>query len=388
MRSLPTLFTLLGSDLEPSRNAYVEIAKSVTNNPGQISNLIQDERKEETLLHLIAHSGRLARLFHCIRELQESPLNRAHGKRTVPARTLVSDAIASDIVIFFLELLPSVSGILEDAQVIELLVSGLENCLLSQSPSLQKLARALAENGKFLEQLASDESGGKILQRWVSFSITASQDANTLEIWTQKLVDLANSCKGNHGVYNEIRLWKTLVDLKKAFHAVQESMEQSSQLRAQQLAQAMPASSAHMIALDPHNKKSYIASGQKRPEAYVIKINENLHESIREFGFQIPRTHNELEQAICTLEGKATISILGSVARTYPCKLCNEALSLAAAGTNTKFAATSYKGLPLTERPVEPEIFGQPIGVWKVLLSVQAMKSLQDISRSGQYSPP
>ena len=388
MRSLPTLFTLLASELEPSRNDYVEIAKSVTNNPGQISDLIQDERKEETLLHLIAHSGRLARLFRCIRESQESPLNREYGKRTVLSRTLARDAIVSEIIIFFLELLPAVSGILEDAQVIELLISGLENCLLSQPPSLQKLARSLADNGNFLEQLASDESGGKILQRWVSFPITASQDAKTLEIWTQKLVDLANSCKGNHGIYNEMRLWKTLVDLKKAFHAVQESMEKNSQLRAQQLAQDMPVSSTHMIALNPHNKKSYITSGRKRPEAYIININENLHESIREFRLQIPRTRSELEQAIYTLEGKATISILGGVARTYPCKLCKEALSLAASRTNAKLAATSFKGLPPTVPTPEMDMFGQSIGVWKILLSVQALKSLQELSRSGQYSPP
>lgn len=387
MRSSPSLVSLLESELEPSRSAYLEIAKSIINDPGQISNLIQDDRKEETLLHLIAHSGRLAHLFRCVHDVQEIPLNRERGRRAMPPRTFVRDSIASEIVIFFLELLPMFSGILEDTQVIELLVSALENCLLSQSPSLQKLARALADNGNLLERLVSDDSSGEILQRWVSSPTIATQDSNTLEIWTQRLVDLVNSCTGKHGLHNEIQRWKTLVDLKNAFNAARQSMEKNSQLRAQQLAQDMPISSAHMIALDSDNKKSYIASGQKRSEAYPIEIDENLHGPIRKFGLQLPSTRSELEQAIRTLEGKTTISILSAVARTYPCKLCKEALSLVISGVNAEVAAISDKSLP-TLPPLEIDIFGKSIGIWKILLSVQAMKSLQSLSRSGKSSLP
>lgn len=385
MRSSPTLLTLLGSDVEPSRNDYIEIANSIANNPGQISNLIQDERKDETLLYLIGHSDRLARLFRCIRDFQELPPNREYGKRTIPARNLAKDAIASEIVVFCLELLPSVSGILEDVQVIELLVSALENCLLSQSPSLHKLAKVLAGNGSLLEQLASDNSGGEILQRWISLPITATQDADTLEKWARRLVDLAGSCKGNHGVYKEIQRWKTLLDIKKAFYAAQEDMEQDSQLRAQRLAQNLPVSSAHMIPLDPHIKKSNIASGRKGPEPYIIKIDENFHGPIREFELRIPSTRSELEQAICALEGRATISILDAVARTYPCKLCKEASSHVASGINAKVAAMidkSLTGVP----PLKIDIFGKSIGIWKILLSVQAIKSLQVLSRSGKLA--
>lgn len=382
MRSSQTLIARLGSDLEPSRNTYVEIAKHVTNDPSQISNLVQDERKEETLLYLIEHSGRLTRLFRCIHDRQEVPLNREHGKRTVPPRNLTKDAIASAILIFCLELLPSVSGILEDAQVIELLVSALENCLPAQSPSLQKLAKVLADNDGFLEQLASDDSGGEILRRWISLPVIATQDANTLETWARRLVDLASSCKGNHGIDHEIQRWKTLVELKKAFYAAQEDMEQDSKKRAQRLPQNLLVSSTHMITLDPHNKKSYIASGRKRPEAYIIKIDEVFHGPIREFGLHIPSTRGELQQAICTLEGTATISILDAVARTYPCRLCKEALSLVASGINANAASKTDKSLSAGQ-PLETDIFGKSIGIWKILLSHQAIKSLQGLSRSG-----
>ena len=382
MRSSQTLLARLGSDLEPSRNTYVEIAKNVTNDPSQISNLFQDERKEEMILYLMGHSGRLTRLFRCIRDCQEVPPNRGHGKRTIPPRILTKDAIVSAILDFCLGLLPSVSEILEDAQVIELLVSALENCLPAQSPSLQKLAKMLADNGSFLEQLASDGSGGEILRRWISLPVMTTQDAITLETWARRLVDLASSCQGNHGIDHDIQRWKTLVEVKKVFYAAQEDMEQDSQMRAQRLPQNLPVSSAHMIPLDPHNKKSYIASGRKRPEAYMIKIDENLHGSIREFGLRIPSTRGELEQAIRALEGEATISILNAVARTYPCNLCKEALSLKASGINANAAAIIDKSLPAAQ-PLETDIFGKSIGIWKILLSVQAIKSLQGLSRSG-----
>ena len=387
MRSSPTIFTLFESDFEPSRNAYVEIAHSIINDPRKISNIVQDDRKEETLLHLIAHSGRLAYLFRCTRDLQESSLNREASRRAVQPYTLANDHIASEIVILFLELLPSFAGILEDAQVIELLVAALENCLLSQSPSLRKLATALAVDENILEHLASDESSGEILQKWISLPIAATQDATTLEIWTQRLVDLVNLCTGKHGIRNEIQRWKTLVDLKKAFFSAQESIEQNSQLQAQQWAQAMPVSFAHMIALDPENKKSYIASGKERAESYIIKLNENLHGLIMELGLRIPSTRSELEQAIRTLEGEATISILRDVVSTFPCKLCKEALRLAHSRTNFNVAAASDKSLP-TVPPLELDIFGEPIGVWKIVLSVHAIKNLQSLSRSGKSSLP
>lgn len=384
MRSSLTLLTLFESGLEPSRNDYVEIAKSIINDPRQISNLAQDDRKEETLLHLIAHSGRLARLFHCIRDSQGLLPDRASSSRTAPRKGLVKTHISSEIVILFLELLPTFSGILENAQVIELLISALETCLLSPSPLLWKLARSLADNGNFLEHLASDESGGDILQRWVSLPVNAIQDAITLEIWTQRLVDLVNLCTSKHGIQNEIQRWEKLVVLKKAFHSVQESMEQKSRLRTQRLAQDLPVSSANMVALDPDNKKSYIASGQERTEAHVIQLDENLHGPIREFGLRIPSTRSELEQAICTLEGEVTISILRGIACTYPCKLCKEGLSLGTSRKNFKVAATRDKSLH-TVPPLEVDIFGNSIGVWKVTLSHQAIDSFQGLSRAGEF---
>lgn len=378
MRSSPTLYTLLESDLEPTRNDYADVARSTIDDPKQISNLVQDDKKEETLVHLIAHSGRLTYLFHCLCDSQKQLPDRRH--RT----TLIKDHITSEIVILFVELLPAFAGIIEDDQAIELLISALENCLLSQSPSLRKLARALADNGNLLEHLASDESGGETLHRWVTLPITAIQDATILGIWTQRLVDLVNLCPGQHGIHNEIQRWKTLVGLKSVLHDVQEKMEQKSQSRAQRSSHDIPVSSAHMIALGPDDKKSYIARGQEKTEA-MIQVDENFHEPIREFGLRIPSTRSELEQAISTLEGEATISILRAVTRTYPCKLCKEALRAAISRTNVTVAPTSDKSPP-TLPPVEVEIFGKPIGIWKVLLSVQARKSLQGLSRSGGSS--
>lgn len=385
MKSSLTLLSLFESELEPSRAVYNEIAKAVIKDPRQISSLVQDNTKEETLLHLITHSHRLARLFHRVHDIQEPPSNREHSSRTVPPRPPNRDYIASEIVTLFLELLPTFSGILEDAQVIELLVSALENCLLSQPPSLWKLASVLADYGNILERLASDDSSEEILYRWVSLPITLTQDAATLKVWTQRLVDLVDLCTGKHGIHNEIQRWKTLVGLKRALHSVQESMERKQQSRAQNLAQDMPVSSTPMIALDPDDKKSHIASGQKRPEAHIITLDENLHGPIREFGLQVPSSRSELEQAICTLEGEATISILRGIARTYPCKLCKEALSPAVSGTNLEVTITNDKSLPAVP-PLENDIFGKPIGVWKVLLSGQAFKSLQGLSHSGKCS--
>lgn len=382
-----TLNALLESKTDPSRATYNGLAKSILQDPHQLSYLVQDDAIEATLAFLIEHSNQLATLFHRVRAIHQglrSNLHPASGK--LPSEISAFDDLASEVVIFHLKLLPRVLGIIEAAQVVELLVSALLIGVLSEPPLLQKLATAVANCGDILERLASDESGGKVLREWVCSSIFATQDAFTMGIWTQRLLDLIDTCAGKHGLSYDIQRWKTLTGIKEDLQRAQDTIERKSRARTQGLATSTAVFPAHMIALDPNNKKAYLASGLNEPRADELLLDETLKASIQEFGLQVPSSRIELGQAICDIEEGTTIAILRKIVLSFPCRLCKETLDLAAPRTDLILTTVDEPKLSANV-PLEIDVFGTKVGDWKVLLSAPALKQYQEMGRSFRLKP-
>jgi len=396
MRGCLTLLGLLESEVEPSRNVYDETVNDIIRHPEHLSSLAQGDTKEKILLHLTTHSHRLAHLFHRLhtfQKLQPKPPIRRYPASVrdrafqyLPSEPAARDRIALETVTLLLEILPTFPGIIEIARVVELLVPALNVCFVSQPPTLRKLASVLAGYGNILEHLISDESGGETVCHWVCLPITVTQDAATLETWTRRLVDLVGSCTVKHGIPKEIQRWGTLMGLTRALYRLQEHIERESLLRSQQSIRDATSSSARMTALDPNNRKARVTSKQEAlgaPDTHGLTLDDDLLVSLREFGLEVPSSRSELQQAIQTLKGKETVLILRVIAKSFPCKLCKEALSLATPRTN--FVAVSDESLA-TVSNLQVDILGKLVGVWKVLLSVQALKSIQGLNRSGKYS--
>lgn len=381
----PTLLTLLESELEPSRKFYDDTVKAIIRHPELISSLTQND-PEEALLHLTQHSHRLAQLFDCLHDFQkllpERPIKHDQAAHGLPPKALTRDRIASETVTFLLNILPTFHGIIESAQVVELLVPALENCLLSSPPMLRKLASVIAGYDGILEHLACDESGGETVRRWVCLFITTTQDTATLKTWTRRLVDLVESCAAKHGVLNDIQRWQTLTNLIKALHRLQENVERQSKLRSQQWMQEATYSSARMTPLNPEDKRAYVSKMRKEPEVPDLKIDTDLLMSLQQFELQAPTSRSELQEAIQTLERETTTSILRTMANTFPCKLCKEALGLPTPRTSCIVTTVSNEN-PTAVSNLEIDILGKQVGEWKVLLSTKALKSIQGLNHLG-----
>jgi hypothetical protein len=140
-----------------------------------------------------------------------------------------------------------------------------------------------------------------------------------------------------------------------------------------------------MIAIDPHHRKAHVISRQEAPATHGLTLDSDLLMSLQEFGLQFPSSRSKFQQAIQTLKGETTVLILRVIAETFPCKLCKEALILTTPRTNSIIRAVSDNSFPAVSN-LQVEIFGELVGDWKVLLSVQALKSVQGLSRSGKSS--
>ena len=89
-----------------------------------------------------------------------------------------------------------------------------------------------------------------------------------------------------------------------------------------------------------------------------------------------------LRNTIEILDSEKTIAILCTALETFPCRLCNEAaryVSWPVGGANSATRADDSEAM---HKP-GLDVLGKRMGNWKVLLSKQALKSMQNLNRSG-----
>ena len=381
------LLTLLESDDEPSRGLYKFAVNELIENPKWITGLVQDETKEVALMHLASRSHRVAHLFQCLHPfllIEPDPRMERLMFSQIEYLPSTRDRIITETATFLLEMLPSLLDVLEVPQVIELLVPALENCFLSPPPALHKLASVIAGCGNILEHLTSDESGGKAMIQWANLKIMKIEDSVTLKTWTQRLIDIVDSCAGKHGIYETVSRWRKLINLTKALFKLKAIIEGESQLRSQQYVREATSNLARLTLLEPDNKKMHV-SGQQQTQASAISLEHNTQVLLEVFALRTPNSPSELRHVIKTLQGEKTLSILQDVTKTFPCKLCKQDLDLATVRTQFNFKEKINNDVaPVSNLGID--IFGKLIGDWKVLLSVQALKSVQSLSQSGKLS--
>jgi hypothetical protein len=137
---------------------------------------------------------------------------------------------------------------------------------------------------------------------------------------------------------------------------------------------------ASMTQLTADDKKSHRAR-QQEPNQPVPDLKDEIVDLLGEFDLPAPVSWRMLRNTIEILDSDKTIPILCAVVGTFPCRLCNEAarnVSWPTGGVNSMMRDDAAP----THKPVL-EVLGKRMGNWKVLLSKQALKSMQDLNRSG-----
>lgn len=389
MPDYPAILLLLESQEEPSRTAYESAIHEFRNNPHSIRKIILDDFKEPALLCLASRSHRLTQFFRELHVSQkEKPRNRTGGRFASGQHHLseppTRDRMAEEITGFLSEILPAILDVIEIPQTIELLVSALENCLLASNSSLHKLASMIASQNSVLEHLAADEAGGKVVYGWVMLKIITTQDETTLETWTRRLADLVDTCLTKHEIPDKIERCRKLNNLVRALCQSYTTLELESQMQFQEMARTAAFSSARMVPLDLKMKKSHVAGRQSLPNPPGIVLDEDLQSGLQSFSLMIPTTLGQLQKSIDTLRSETMILMLRDIAKTFPCKLCKAALGIPVSERETMIMPRIQRELN-SKYNLELDIFGTPIGDWKVLLSTQALKSIQGLSRSSKY---
>lgn len=362
-RRSDSFFNLFLEEEDPRYAQYLLAHDFVSKNPAQISALVRDEDVKNTILLDFATRGpRLVRLFNLI--------------DSKPATI----ELAAGIVDILKELLPSLYELVGINGLMDLLLSALRIGLRFQSLALATLADILLGCGNLLERAMSDCHGGELLKRWVCAFQTTVHDTNVWGRWTERLVAMCEYCSSDHGLVLEIQKWKAVALLKTS---LREWEAQNSKRPSK--SNDLP-SLSKMKKLTKDDKKDHGAL--RRDPIYspiFAEFDQGILDALSAVDLKAPSSERALRNTIEILEGPKTLSILQTIACTFPCRPCYEAANLSSSASEAQGLSIDVPMTPSAEK-AEFGLLGQRVGVWKVLLSPLALKDIQNLSYSGSYA--
>lgn len=364
------LATLLAADEEPSPTYYNGAVESVVKDPWQIKRLTEGDAKHETLVQLTTRSHRLARVFRGLRSFMKGE-----------PRSSVSTTIAAETVALLIQTLPSLHQLLVPAQVLEILIPALDSCFASSSvPKSRHLASVLTECGTLLEHLAADRFGSEILYQWACLRGSVSLHTEALDVWTERLVKMAQLCVGNHDVEKATQRWGLLQTLKTSLCNVKECVLRPSEgLSMPMTARDLP-QLGRMTQLNKEDKKARPTVRSSIKTSFA-SFNNDDKMLLKAFDLKIPGSWSTLADVIRCIEEDKTAEILLSIISSFPCNLCMSGLSSLpqiACGEKLNESAGALFDLQI-------QIVDKAIGIWQIRMSEQALKSVQHLGKHGQF---
>lgn len=197
---------------------------------------------------------------------------------------------------------------------------------------------------------------------------------------------MASSCTSDHGVAEGIQRWSALMSLKSSLLELEHMhAQQTGKFQYQSSNSDLPLL-AGMTQLIEDDKKTNRAKQQK-PSDRLPDLKDDVVELLGAFDLPVPASCRMLRNTIERLESEETIAILCATVATFPCRLCNEAARHVSRPTGAANSVTRDEDAEAARKP-GLDVLGKRMGNWKVLLSKQALKSIQDLNHSGSHTPP
>ncbi|KAM0804322.1 P-loop containing nucleoside triphosphate hydrolase protein [Usnea florida] len=363
----PSLPDLLEEKNEPSIKSYNETVEDIIKDPQQLRSLTDDSVRDDILIVLTTHSHRLAQFFRLLR-------STIRAKPKAP----VSSTIAIETVNLLVNLLPHLHQLLGPTKTLEYLIPALDICLASSKcPTLVELASVLASSDTLLEHLVSCHPGIQVVRQWASMQNMIALDAKTLELWTDKLLSMVHNCAIDHDVAHEMQQWHTLKALKKSLQRIEESTLSKTNRPTPVSRHELPAL-ASMTQLNSEDKKARLA-WRKDTSSDVISLQDGEKRSLKVFDIPIPGSKSSLLEAIKRLEGEKTNAILLSISSNFPCYTCISGLESPSRTSRCRTHDEYIEAVPIWQM----EILEKRLGLWKVLLTDQALTSLLHMGSHG-----
>ena len=284
------------------------------------------------------------RIFRFFRKVDEV-LGSVQAKRNVCVGSDLPDALTSGILA---RLLTDEFGQFQTRRSFQSLFSSIVDfCLAFRSAQFGMLAKALGENEQLLELLVSGENSGQVMRKLVHAFNAGSPVfvSNVFAAWVKRLVALCDRCDGNHLVSEHLDTWRELqgliVRLTEVLNVLTSTSEKASEI--------------------------------------VTQEDKDL---LGNFGIAPPASERALQNVLEKLQREETVKVLRVLADSFPCRPCYQASMgdpLVKATTEAEFQTGKQATGPVSFTG----LFGTGLGIWRICISAQALKDLEQSRSEG-----
>lgn len=341
--------------------------------PSQVSRLLADE---DLLLKFLSnfdlYASRITQFFGQLNTGPVDPSNR--GSRRA---SCVGPGIADELVDSVL--LPLLGDDFQQFRLrpafLTLFSAIIEFCLSFRPRPLEMLAKRLGEVEGLLEALVSGETSNRVMKDWINlFSITIF-DFKIIGVWARRLAAQCRRCDGNHGVSDQIRVWQKLDDLISRLTDMIPVHAGDSR--------SLPAL-LNLRRLTDTDKKSGATS---RVQKSSLELPADVGVTLQHFKIPLPRSDRALRNALVDLERDEMLKVLLAIVDSYPCRPCHDgSINPSVAKSYDRYEEENWEvSAPKTVRGsiLFTDLLGRGLGIWRVFLSSQALKDVEESRYEG-----
>lgn len=261
--------------------------------------------------------------------------------------------------------------------VIPILISGLPSVLRCSKKTQEPLLKSLSESDGLLEQLITDHRYSQRVKDWIEKHTYTPKVLSILRTFTLRLMSLHSTCTQDHHTEALSEQWQALSILTDNLEQRKLTYENNQSRNHWNARDTRHLAGSRL--LEEHDKKTN--KGQSSLSPFVLQLSHDDLRSLARFGIATPNSLRATELALDSLKSNETLKVLISVMNTFPCGSCND--STCNPDTKQEPSPVEIFRTQQTDQPFDPEIFARRIGVWKVILSAQAVRDMRNLAHSG-----
>jgi len=340
--------------VDNSSTAWQRAYESLRLHPTQLSCLTVDPSERGRFISCFDRHAE--RLIHFLKHIPSSSSRRETAPAIEKQRSIaaiITGHLVSDL------LLPSFKQLWDKDSFFELVINTLK---FAHAEHLRHTADQLIRCPALLAKLISSEQSRQLVRPWIRILSTQEPNTSTLEAWTGIIADCCSTCPQHRGLEAILVQWAKVQLVRTSLRGAGFTLQ------------------------DPGVRNQARAT-----------VSYDVQEAINEL---LPRVKGKPSSGPITvatlryIELEVTTSILSKLCDLMPCRRCfaharSGNLSSTYQGANVSVASSAAKpwmaqDVEADEQGLEDLLFSQGIGLWKVVLSAQALKDLQSSKPNGK----
>ncbi|KAJ5166413.1 DNA helicase UvrD-like C-terminal [Penicillium canariense] len=358
----PTLCTILLQVSDPGLHEYNHaLARIDQYYTGLFDGMTDEAVREEIELHPARTLTRLQKSFDIL--------------KTKSLAAPVAEGIFKSVIV---SLVNSSANLLSPDQAVQLVGSALPLVIKHPTPYLREVAELLVSQDGMFEHLVADEKHVFVMKEWL-LSKKKSLDLSVTIKMSEKLVNMCDACSSGHGVGCISKEWKKATNLMASLQDLLNTLNSNNNCV---LKENLPSLDT-MKVLDRDDKKSNQAKNTRSERKVSFNVPEAVQEDLQ--SLEMPKVHSTsaVIHALGHLRTEIVPKLMRTALESFPCRICLEKLDKSSTHISNPVSEELYNE---RQEGVAVDLFGKPVGLWKVLLSDEAMKSVKKLARAGDVS--